>query len=318
MSLYQEIRPDNFDDVVGNSATIGALRSMLRKPATSRSHAILIKGPSGCGKTTIARILANEFGSNEDSTIELNAANTNGIDTIRKIDRNAYLIGLGGLNKTYIFDESHELTGKAQEALLKIIEDNPPHCYFVFCTTNPESLIKTVRNRCAEYEVGLLRKDEITEVLKRACKKVDLDVLPGIIEAIPLTCDGSPRAALVSLEQVAGIDNIDEALELIVSGTERDATVLDLLKLLVMAPEQRRKKWKRIIETFAAIDVDSEVIRRSILTFLFNKLKKYDSVEDTKDITHLLRIFSQSSYYGGKSQLGALIARACFETWEDK
>lgn len=317
MSLYQEIRPKKFEDIVGNSITIGALRGMLRKPADSQSHAILLKGPSGCGKTTLARILASEFGSNEDSIFELNAANTNGIDTVREIARNSHLIGLGGNAKTYIFDESHELTGKAQEALLKTIEDNPSHCYFIFCTTNPESIIKTIRNRCTEYEVGFLRQNEIMEVLKQACGKKNLDVSSDIIEAISLICDGSPRAALVSLEQVEGVENIDEALELLVSGTERDASVLYLLKLLVMGPEVRRRKWKQIITTFDAIDEDSERIRRSILTFLYNKLKKYDDVKDALDITHLLKIFSFSTFYGKKSQLGSLVARACFETWKD-
>lgn len=317
MALYQEIRPDNFDDIAGNSITIGALRSMLRKPAKSRSHAILLKGPYGCGKTTIARILAKEFGSDEGSIIKISANNTNGIETVREISSNAHLMGLGGVAKTYIIDESHELTNRAQEGLLDIIEDNPPHCYFIFCTTNPEAISGGIRSRCTEYEVTLLRNSEIKEVLKRACEKKSLDVSSDIIEAITLTCGGSARAALVSLEQVAEIESIDEAFELLVSGTERDATVLDLLKLLVMAPQQRRKKWKQIITTFDAISADSEVIRKSILTFLYNKLKKYDSIEDAMDITHLLRIFSISTFYGKKSLLGSLIARACFETWKE-
>jgi len=315
MSLYQQVRPDDLDDVVGNSSTVGAFRKILRSSADSRSHAILLKGPSGCGKTTLARILAKGVGCSEDSIFELNAANTNGIDTIREVDRNSRLLGIGGSVKTYIFDESHELTAKAQEGLLKVIEDNPPHCYFIFCTTSPEKIIKTIRNRCAEYQVGLLTNDEIIKVLEQACKKIG--VVPSQvhdkIEAISLTCEGSPRAALVTFEQVIGIEDIDEALELIVQGTPKDANIIDLLKLLCAAPAVRRKKWKKIILIFDAIEVEPEVIRRSILTFLYNKLKIYDKIEDAEDIARLLKLFSTSVYYGGKSQLGALIVRACFE-----
>ena len=317
MALYQEIRPENFDDIVGNSSIIGALRTMIRKPPKSRSHCYLLKGPYGCGKTTIARILAGELGSDESSMIKISANNTNGIDTVREISVNAHLIGLGGKAKTYIIDESHELTARAQQGFLDIIEDNPPHCYFIFCTTNPAAIIAGIHSRCSEYEVTLLRKEEIGKVLDRACEMKSLTISLDVIECIMQLCDGSPREALVFLEQIEGIENDDKAIEVMVSGTEKDSTVLELLKLMIMAPDQRRKKWKQIIMTYDTISADSEVIRKSILTFLFNRLKKYDRVEDALDITHLLKIFSISTFYGKKSQLGALIARACFETWKD-
>lgn len=315
--LYQEVRPQNLSEIVGNSIAVGALTKVLRKPVNERPHAILLKGPSGCGKTTIARILAKGFGSTKDTTFEYNAANTRGIEAVREIDSNIHLCGLGGGAKTYIIDECSQLTGPAQEAFLKTLEDTPSHCYFILCTTDPERIIKTVRNRCTEYEVKLLQKDEIVKVLEGVCKKKGMEISSDIKEAISLTCDGSPRAALVLLEQVIGVDDLDEAIELLVSGTEKDTTVLDLLKLLIMVPEQRRKKWRQIITTFDAIDEDSEKIRRAIMTFLFNKLKKFDDVKDAMDITHLLKIFSTNTFYGKKSLLSSLIARACFETWGD-
>jgi len=316
--LYQLVRPTELKDIVGNSATIGTLNKMLRKSSGDRPHAILLKGPTGCGKTTIARILAKEFGSTSDSTIELNAANTRGIDTIREITSISSFRGLGGTTKTYIMDESHQFSRDAQEALLKLLEDTPLHCYYILCTTIPENIIQTIRNRCTEYEVSLLTDKEIKEVLKRACDSQKLSVHQDIIEGIILTCEGSPRAALVSLEQVSNVTNVEEALEVLARGTEKDVNLLELLKLLVMGPGQREKKWKLIIEKFSGIDEDPEKIRRSILAFLFNKLRKQDKVEDVKDIAHLMKIFSTSVYYGGKSQLASFVVRSCFETWRDE
>lgn len=310
--LYQTVRPQNLSEIVGNSVTVGALRTMLRKPSEERPHTILLKGPSGCGKTTVARILAKEFGSIDLSTIELNAANTRGIDTIREISGSAFLIGLGGKSKTYIFDESHQLTSPAQEALLKVIEDNPPHCYFILCTTEPQNIIKTVRNRCAEYELSLLPRQEIIKVLEIVCEKKKLDIDKDIIEAISYTSEGSPRVALVSLEQVAEVKDVDQALELLVKGTEKDLNVIDLCKLLLANSNVRRKKWKQIIETFSNISEDPERVRRSILTFMFNKLCKCEEIDEAKDISNLMTIFSYSVYYGGKSQLASLVMKACF------
>lgn len=318
MSLYQEVRPTKLEEIVGNTATVGALRRMLREKSSNQPHAILLKGPTGCGKTTIARILAKEFGSTKESIFEYNAANTKGIEVVRDIATKVFLLGLGGATKTYIIDESHELTSPAQECFLKVLEDTPKHCYFIFCTTDPDRLIATVRNRCVEYAVSTLIGKELKEVLERACDKKKLDIHEDVIDAIVMRCDGSPRAALGLLEKVFTTSNVDEALELIEKGTLRDPDVIALLKLLVNGPDQRSKKWKYIIEVFSAIDEDSEKVRKSILTFLFNKLKKQESEEDAKDITHLLSIFSTSTYYGGKAQLGALVARACFETWRNK
>jgi len=311
--LYQLIRPKSLEEVVGNLTTIKALEELIKRPSEQRSHAILFHGPSGCGKTTLARILAKEFGSHDSGVIELNAANTRGIDTIREVASDVHLRGLGSSVKTHIFDEAHQITPSAQEALLKVIEDGPAHCYFILSTTEPEKIIKTVRNRCSEYEVGILSSEKILELLSKATEKLDIDVKNEVLEAISYTCEGCPRTALVQLEQVIGIEDVNEALELLVRGSERDANIIDLCKMLLMTSELREKKWKKIITMVSLLNDDTEKIRKSILTFLFNSLKKVNDVEDAKDITHLLKIFSQSTYYGGKGQLGALVAQACFE-----
>lgn len=309
MSLYQRVRPKKISDIIGNESLKSALISMLQNPPEKRSHALLFKGPSGCGKTTSATILATEFGADENSTFIYNAANTRGIDTVREIQQQAIMTGFGAKSKVFIFDESHQLTPQAQEALLMLIEENPPHAYFIFCTTEPEKLIKTIRGRCTQYEVNLLSHHEITKLLKSVRAAENLTVEDDLIEAISFTCEGSPRVALVSLEQTMNLP-VDQALDILVSGTTLDAKVLNLCKLLIMAPEQRKKRWRDVITTYKAVTEDTEIVRRSIMTYLFNRITDHGDA-GAEDIAKLLRIFSNSTFYGGRAQMGAMIAEAC-------
>jgi len=107
---------------------------------------------------------------------ELNASNTRGIDTVRNVTIGAASAPLAGKVKVYILDESHQLTPAAQQALLKILEDCPLHTYFIFCTTDPEMLIKALRNRCTEFVVKSLRDKQLTLLLNDTTKKLNLKI----------------------------------------------------------------------------------------------------------------------------------------------
>lgn len=310
IGLYQELRPNCLADVIGNEPTVKALDKMLGSP--TRPHAILIKGPSGCGKTTLARILALAFGSDVHSMFEYNAANTNGIATIRSIAAEVGLSTLGGKPKTYIIDECHEMTGPAQEALLKVLEEPPVHCYFILCTTEPANLIETIRNRCTPYEVSRLGESYIMKLLESACQKKGFKVDGQVLQGVAITCGGSPRAALVSLEAVKDIPDVDTAFQMLVKGTAEDPKVIDLCKMMYASPEIRRQKWALIVRTLDRIEEDPERLRKSILTYLYKKLITAVDEKEALDLTHLIRIFSNSVFYGGKSHLGSLVAQACF------
>lgn len=312
MGLYQKVRPDDFSQVVGNDATIWALKKMAGSPESERPHAILLHGPSGTGKTTCARILAALFGANGDAVIEVNAANTRGLDSVRQIAADAHLSVLGCPTKVYIVDESHQLTPAAQEAFLKVLEDHPPHVYFIFCTTEPKAIIKTIRNRCTEYEMCLLAQAKILELVRGVNEKEELGVADEILQAIAGTSDGSPRAAVVALESVRGIDDLDTAIQLLLRGTDSDPQVIELCQLMYASPQARRQKWAQILRVYDGLGDTPETTRKSILTYLYKKLVTAVDETEALDLAWLIRIFSVSAYYGNKAQLGSMIAHACF------
>lgn len=312
MGLYQKVRPTDFSQIVGNEATIRALEAMVKSPESARPHAILFHGPSGTGKTTCARILATLFGASKDSVFEINAANTRGLDSVREIASSAHLSVLGGGTKVYIIDESHQLTPAAQEAFLKVIEDHPLRTYFLFCTTEPKAIIETIRNRCTSYEMSILSTEKILELVRGINKKENLGVADEILQAVASTSDGSPRAAVVALDTVKGITDLDTAISLLLRGTEYDHQVIELCQLMYASPQARRQKWRHIFQVFDSLSDPPENIRKSILMYLYKKLVTAADDSEAIDLAWLIRIFSPSVFYGNRAQLGAQIAQACF------
>jgi DNA polymerase-3 subunit gamma/tau len=313
MGLYQLIRPTEWNEVVGNNKIIGSLRGLVKRKPEKRPHSIMFMGPKGCGKTTLARILAKEFGANPDNIFEYNAANTRGIETIREVVSGINLSAMGGGAKCYIFDESHQLTPAAQQALLKDTEETPNHCYFFFCTTDPQNLIPALRERFTDYEVYPLSTKNIISILKRACKIEKLDVSEDILEIIACNCDGSPRASLVLLEMVMDVKE-EDAIELLVKKIDSNSSVFDLCRMLLRKPTIRKKEWKKILAVFNSIDeVDSERIRHGMVGFLLSQYKNIPEtdIEYATDVTRLIELFSTNTYYGKKKQLTALVMKAC-------
>ena len=260
--LYKKYRPKTFKDVIGQDDAIKSLIDMGKRNAIP--HAILFVGPSGCGKTTLARILKTKLKCSDFDFQEINSAECRGIDEIRKIQQRIGASPLSGKDRCriWLIDEVHGLTGDAQNAFLKILEDTPKHVYFMLATTDPQKLKKTIITRCTQIKLKLLSIENLIYVLDtvvvRENKPVDIDVLGKIAEV----ADGSARKALVILHAISGLESVEDQLAAIeASDIKRQA--FEICRAL-MKP---KTTWQEMQEIINDIEEEPESIRWMVLGY---------------------------------------------------
>ncbi len=213
--LARKYRPQAFADVIGQSEITDKLKNALACDRTA--HAYLFCGPRGVGKTTCARILAMELNKNTASgqgsldlgmqtaldIIEIDGASNNSVDDIRALRESAQLMPMGGGVKVYIIDEVHMLSSSAFNALLKTLEEPPPHVKFVFATTDPNKLPLTVISRCHRFDFRRIPLDQMAGYLKGVCVKEGFNAHEDALFAIARASQGSMRDALSVLDQLS-------------------------------------------------------------------------------------------------------------------
>lgn len=307
--LYQKYRPQKFDDIVGNKEIVASLKKVVSEKPSKQPHVFMLFGSTGCGKTTIARILAKELGCEEMSITEINSANTRGIDTVRDITESAALSPMFGKAKCYIVDESQQLTTPAQQAFLKVIEDVPPHTYFMFCTTDPSKIIPTVKNRCAKYQVSALRGSEMKELLFRVAGQEKIQLSDEVVSALVKAANGCPREGLTLLEQIQSIDNPVDAITYLSTAETVKKEVVELCRELI---SKRSGRWLNCVKLFKALDVDAETVRLSILGYLKNViLNAPDDLDSAGRMVEIITIFGKPTYSGGEAILVSQLFQAC-------
>jgi len=270
MSLHIDYRPQTFDDVIGNTELVESLSTILKDK--KRPHSYLLTGPTGCGKTTIGRIIAKELGCSDQDFKEIDSADFRGIDAVREIRKQLGYYPIEGEVRVWLIDEIHKSTNDAQNAMLKMLEEPPKHVYFILCTTDPQKLIKTLKNRCTLFEVQKLSQREMTGLIRRVTKAEDETLLKPVYEQIIKSADGHPRNALQLLTKVLGAEP-ENRIEIAQHHEEEEAESIELCRALL-----NQKSWGTVSAILSKLQKqEAETVRRVVLGYCKSVLLKGDN-----------------------------------------
>jgi DNA polymerase-3 subunit gamma/tau len=260
LALYRRYRPETFAEVIGQDHVTEPLRNALANDRVN--HAYLFSGPRGCGKTTSARILARALncakapiadpcgecdscrelarrGGGSIDVIEIDAASHGGVDDARDLREKAFFSPVRDRFKIYIIDEAHMVSNQGFNALLKLVEEPPPHLRFIFATTEPEKVLPTIRSRTHHYPFRLIPPRQLSDYLHRLCDEEGVAIETAALPLVVRAGGGSARDALSVLDQLMG-------------GAGADGVTHELAgALLGYTPETLLDE---VVDAFAAVD----------------------------------------------------------------
>ncbi len=219
--IARKWRPQTFDDVVGQDHVVRTLKNAISRGRIA--HAYLFVGPRGTGKTSTARIFAKalnctdgpkaDFDVNDPAcksiadgshldVIEIDGASNNGVDQVRDLRETVRYAPAQGKFKIYIIDEVHMLSAAAFNALLKTLEEPPPHVKFVFATTDPQKVLPTIVSRCQRFDLKPIPSELIVERLKQIAIAEKIKVSDAALASIARLADGGMRDAQSIFDQM--------------------------------------------------------------------------------------------------------------------
>ena len=275
-SLAIKYRPTTFGDVVEQEAIKVILTQQLKTNTVKNSY--LFCGGAGTGKTTCARIFASELNNHKGNAIEMDAASNNSVDDVRNIIQQAKTKSLESEYKCFLIDECHSLSNTAWQAMLKLIEEPPAKSIFIFCTTEPERIPKTILSRVQRYDFHRISQtgivDRLHHILDLEFENKSFQFHRDSLEYIAKIADGHMRDAITMLDKCLSysddlsIENVVKAL-----GTA-DYEIFIILTNSIFSGNC--KGVVHVIENVYAAGTDIKQFLKQYLNFILD-LCKYSS-----------------------------------------
>lgn len=295
--LARKWRPRQFDDVVGQSHVTQTLKNAINSKRIA--HAYLFVGPRGIGKTSLARIFSKALNcvngptaepcdkcdscreitaGNSLDVLEIDGASNNGVDQVRELRETVKYAPTHGTYKIYIIDEVHMLSTAAFNALLKTLEEPPPHVKFIFATTEPEKILPTILSRCQRFDLRRIPVTLIVDRLKLIAVSEKIKVEPDALFAVARGCEGGLRDAVSAMDQLVSFKGTDikEDDVLSVFGLASRALLED------MADRMLQGDMKAVIVLVGALDESGKDMQRFVLELMghFRNLLVWMHVKD--------------------------------------
>jgi DNA polymerase-3 subunit gamma/tau len=300
--LYRKWRPQSFSELVGQDPITQTVRNSL---ASGRvAHAYLFCGPRGTGKTSMGRLLAKAVNCLQPADgepcntcescqaylegramdlVEMDAASNRGIDEIRKLRDRVGLAPMAGERKVYLVDEVHMLTAEAYNALLKTLEEPPPHIIFILATTEAHKVPATIISRCQRFDFHRLPLAAVVSRLEHICQQEGIQIEAAALQEIARSASGSLRDAINLVEQLSNYYGSSPSLEQVRDslGLTADARGRQLVRHVL---DKDLSAGLKLIAAVRDDGVDMRQFQREVVNYLRALLVAKAGAEDTLDL----------------------------------
>lgn len=287
-------RPITLDEVIGHKHVVTSIQGLL-KDVKTLPHGFVFVSPPGLGKTSFSRIIAKHLNCDNHNILEVDAGIVTGVEAMRELLDGLKYTGFGNSPTRFIImDEVQRLSNSAWDAILKTLEEPPPHVYFCFCTTEGNKLPDAIKNqRCHVYNLKPVEAKEIFNLLKLVKENEDLKLTDDCLEIISNECNGSPRQALSYLSQCRSCKDKKEVLELIESATENNE-VVELIKALIN--KSHSSKIFLLLKNLKDQKLQPESVRIQIANYFTGCVLKSNEAKESIKFLKLLNNFYKPIY----------------------